>query len=275
MSLNLTIVNQFGMWQCSDHRLVNTATMQLHDDESVKQVQLKCRDGSALIAYAGVGELNGVQVSDWIRELLRGESRTVDESLMFLRENATRDLGPYLRGRLHHMFTVAAVFGGRRWLAQIRNFDPTPSNLWARPLGVFRTVAVEVTAGIATVFPPLLTAQDRALLTRVATRRPRDPKQFAELLATINRRVASGPARRVVSAHCVTSHTPPTGEPFEVKFHDASGQVRHMQVPMLLFGIDTTEMMRGLMSRVPGGQPIDLPQQGQLAVTPVNRLRRP
>src|SRR5688572_18219821 len=106
MSLNLTIINHFGIWQCSDHRLVNTVTMRLEDDESIKQVQMRCRDGTATIAYVGIGRLGRVQIFDWIRETLRGESRTVDESLILLRENATRDLGPYLRGRrLHHMFT--------------------------------------------------------------------------------------------------------------------------------------------------------------------------
>lgn len=265
------------MWQCSDHRLVDTRTMRLYDDESVKHVQLRCRDGSAMIAYAGIGALNGVQVSDWVREILRGENRTVDESLIFLRESATRDLGPYLRRRLHHMFTVAAFIRGRRWLAQIRNFHPTPESLWAEPRGEFGTAAAEIKEGlgVATVFPPLLDARDATLLQRVAARKPRDPEQFSDLLASINQRVASGRARKIVSPHCVTTRVPPTGEPFTGKFHGGSGHQRTMQVPMLLFGIDTTEMMRGLMFQVAGGPPVDLQRFGENAAKPINRLRRP
>jgi len=272
VSLNLTIINQHGMWQCSDHRLVNTSSGRVEDDDSVKQVTLRCQDGTAVIAYAGIGKLNRVHISDWIRETLRGEGRTVDQSLIFLRENASRDLGPFLRGRLHHMFTVGAIIQGQTWLAQIRNFHPTPDKLWAEPLATFETAGVRVTAGVVTAFPPLLSPADSQLLMRVAARRPRKPEEFSELLAAINRRVAAGPARRVVSSHCVTTYVPPAGEPSNVKFHDTTRVSRNLVVPMLLFGIDTTEMMKGLMTHMADPSSA-LDTGGQAAVTPVNRLR--
>jgi hypothetical protein len=57
VSLNLTIINQHGMWQCSDHRLVNTTTWRVEDDDSVKQVTLRCQDGTAVIAYGRLDSL--------------------------------------------------------------------------------------------------------------------------------------------------------------------------------------------------------------------------
>jgi hypothetical protein len=274
MSLNLTIINAFGIWQCADHRLVNTSTMKIEDDESVKQVQLRCTDGSAVISYAGIGKLNGVSISDWVREILRGESRTVDESLIFLRENATRDLGPYLKGRLHHMFTVGAVLGGHPWLAQIRNFTPTAKSLLPAPQGSFETAATKVGTSVVSAFPPLVLDADVKKLIQAAPKRPRKPEEFSELLASINRKVAAGPAQKIVSPHCVTTYVPQKGEPFTTKFHDTSGVSRSLIVPMLLFGIDTTEMMKGMMRIVPGEAPPDIDADASQAVKPQNRLRR-
>ena len=272
MSLNLTIVGPFGIWQSSDHRLVNTTTMRLEDDEASKSVHLHCRDGTALTAFAGVGRLNGVCISDWIRETLRGENQTVDECLILLRENATRDLGPWLRGRrLHHMFTVAAVIGGRPWVAQIRNFETFQDRH-----GVsrdFRTVTEPVTLGGAFCFPPLVSDSDAQILIRAATRRPRDPTQFSELLAAVDRRVSSGLARRIVSPHCVTAYVPPVGQPVSLRFHDASGESRTIITPILLFGVDMTELFPMVGSHTPRivSPSTDGPDA---AVTPRNRLRR-
>ena len=71
MTLNLTIVNSWGIWQCSDGRLVDLSTRKVTDDYSVKHVTLRCPDGVALIAYAGIGRMDkDVEISDWIREIL-------------------------------------------------------------------------------------------------------------------------------------------------------------------------------------------------------------
>ena len=104
------------------HRLTDPRTGRIVDDDVVKHVFLRCSDGAALLAYAGIGRLSGVEISDWIRETLRGESRTLDQSLILLRENATRDLGPQLKGRMHHMFSIGAFLNGVPWFVQIRNF---------------------------------------------------------------------------------------------------------------------------------------------------------
>jgi hypothetical protein len=58
MTLNLTIVSSAGVWQCSDHRLVELdprsgQVVRVIDDFSVKHVIFRCPDGSALLAYSG------------------------------------------------------------------------------------------------------------------------------------------------------------------------------------------------------------------------------
>src|SRR5712691_6613249 len=146
MTLNLTIVNTWGIWQCSDHRLVDPATGELVDNYSIKHVILRCPDGAALLAYAGAGRIGSLDLSDWIRETLRGESRTLDQSFILIRENATRDLAPLLRARgIHHMFSIGVFLAGRPWVVQIRNFTAQAGVLNGTTLDHFETVAKEIT----------------------------------------------------------------------------------------------------------------------------------
>ena len=57
MTLTMTIVAPWGVWQCADHRLVwiegGKATER--EDVSVKHLAIRCPDGVALISYSGLG----------------------------------------------------------------------------------------------------------------------------------------------------------------------------------------------------------------------------
>lgn len=94
MSLNITIVAPWGVWQCSDHRLTDPRTGQLVDDTSVKHIGLYCPDGTGLLAYAGIGRVNEVCISDWVCEVLRGTTRSLVQSIDYLCEQATESIGP-------------------------------------------------------------------------------------------------------------------------------------------------------------------------------------
>lgn len=279
MTLNLTIVNPWGIWQCSDHRLTDTVTGKLVDDFSIKHVAFRCPDGAALLAYAGAGRINALDLSDWLRETLRGETRTLDQTFILIRENATRDLAPLLRTHnIQHMFSIGAFLHGRPWAIQIRNFDPRASGVI---LDRFDTVAKEIThSGQGFIFgggPDAVIPKDQEKLMTMATRKPRTPKDFRKLLASINHRAATTKTgKRTISPGCVTSYIPSAGEPFEIEFHKSTGAPRPLTVPMLLFGIDVTEMQRTLSSSDatdPGfGQETE--QACKQAVVPRNRLRR-
>src|SRR6266498_3536326 len=96
----MTIVAPWGVWQCSDQRAAwvvrNQRTGELTvirtDDSSVKHIQFQCRDGAALLAYSGLAKVGTDDISDWLRRLLRGQSRTVDETLIRIREAADTKL---------------------------------------------------------------------------------------------------------------------------------------------------------------------------------------
>jgi hypothetical protein len=258
VTLNLTIINPWGIWQSSDLRLVDPATWKLVDDYSIKHVNFRCRDGDALLAYAGAGRVHEVDLSDWIRETLRGEIRTLNETFVALRENATRDLAPLLRPRgVLHMFSVGAFRNGQPWVAQIRNF--------AVEAGVPKAPALDRFETVTKVIDP-----------------PGQGFIFGGLLAAINKRASATPSgRKTVSPHCVTSYLPPTGWPGEMGFHELDRPPVPLIVPTLLFGIDLTEMQRGFMKQAEAWRKTLQPptgafdQSAEEAIRPKTRLRRP
>jgi hypothetical protein len=286
MTLNLTIVSTWGIWQSSDHRLRDTVTGKLVDDYSIKQVSFRCPDGAALLAYAGVGRVESLDISDWLRETLRGQTRTLDQTFIQIRENATRDLAPRLRTHnILHMFSIGAFLMGRPWAIQIRNFDPAGDGT---VLNHFDTVAREVPqgSGLAMAFgggPGVVSPSDGKKLMTVATRKPRNAKEFRKLLAKINYRAGTTkPGKTFISPGCVTSYIPPAGEPVESEFHNTGRAPGPMIVPMLLFGIDVTEMMKSMKlpsaltssddAKLALNQGVE--EAGRQSVLSRNRLRR-
>jgi hypothetical protein len=63
MTLLITIVAPWGIWQCSDHRLTDV-TAKIRDDFAPKQVTIIAEDGIALLSYTGLGKIGGQYVSD-------------------------------------------------------------------------------------------------------------------------------------------------------------------------------------------------------------------
>ena len=289
MTLNLTIVSVWGVWQCSDNRLVDAATGRVVSDYSVKQVELICSDGSALLAYAGAGRIRDVDVSDWIRETLRGETRTVDQSLILLRENATRDIAPLLQSRgISHMFSIGTIIGTRRWMVQIRNFDVDQYGSRGSVRSSFTTATKEITAGgEAFVFPPeAVSEQDLKKLRAAAMRKPRKPKDFSDLLGAVNLRASQTKAgKKAISGHCLTCYLPSSAGGIQGEVRGAAGtkRPRPTVVPTLLWGIDLTDSTKTMLTRMAALKGLLTLDQGELEafehpgqddVTPKNRLRR-
>jgi hypothetical protein len=257
VTLNLIIINRSGIWQSADFRGTDPKTGSIVDDYLPKHVALRCTDGSATLAYTGLAaalvQNERVRISDWIRQILRGESRTVDQSLIYLRERATADLGPICaKHRIAHVFTIGAFLGGHPWLAQIRNFGFPPA-VFGPPVRDFITVAERIDdAGrfVALGTPNVVRPTDLRKLDRVANIKPRQPKELRKLLAAINRRAAATkPNGHYVSPHCTTVYLPPAGEPFEHEIHAATGGSKPIVTPLLVFGIDMTDVQELMLQR--------------------------
>jgi len=217
MSLNITVAAPWGIWQCSDHRLTDPRTGQLVDDMSVKHVALHCPDGTGLLAYAGIGRVNEVYISDWVREVLRGTTRSLDESLIYLREQATGSIGPLAaKGSYWHMFTIGAFLQGQPWVAQIKNFESrSPGNI-GPVLAKFVTAVMQI-KNEPQVFvwgAPAVSLKDFHRLSEVIKKRPRHPDVYHGLLAKINAKAATHPKYgSLISPACIIYILFATGRP--------------------------------------------------------------
>jgi hypothetical protein len=280
MTLCMTIVAPWGVWKCSDHRVTYLKRrpnrqwqVDRRVDYSVKHVAVRCPDGAALITYAGLGRINDVDLSDWLRRQVRNESRTVDGMLIRVREAATQDLaGPAKANDIPHVFVAGAFLQRRPWWAAITNqLGPVSSPI----LDQFVTLAEPADN------PPrrlvvgngreAILAEDWALLDRIKNRRPKQPKDYSQVLANIHHRAkhSKHPARDWISETCTTTFMPPiSGDPkqgtgLEGMTHwdqsAPSGKTLPAS-PFVLFGLDLTETSRVLQEAgqaMEAGQPLD------------------
>lgn len=286
MTINLTIINPFGVWQGSDHRLTDPNTRLVVDDYSIKHVIIRCPDGAALLAYAGIGKVKNLDISDWIRETLRGENRTLDQSFILIRENSTRDLGQLLyKHSIPHMYSIGAFLNGQPWCIQIRNFNSKAGVPDGSILNHFITAAKPIeNSGQSFIFgdgEKAIPKKDRTTFFEMASRKPRQPKEFRDLLATIIRRSAKNmTGEKSISSSCVITYMPPTGEPFESKFYGGDKTHKPLITPMLLFGIDLTELQRGTIGNIHSKDSTKSTKEksfddfAENSVSPKNRLRQ-
>lgn len=269
MSLNITVINEFGAWQCSDHRL--TQHGRIIADDSVKHVTFTCRDGIAILAYCGVGRILDVTISDWICEILRGESRTLDETFIEIRQSAARDLANKIAPD-RHMFTIAAFLGSRPWLVQIRNFRVLPGGAWGPVVRQFGTAAQPIESGTFAVFGAKVMASHRKTLSEMSKRAPSTADEYHLLLAGINADIAV--SATTVSPHCTTTQISPSGHPGDGKrVHGTTDVQLGLISPGIVFGVDYTPMLRKLVAAEFGNGDLDFGSAGPECVAKRNGLR--
>ena len=127
MTLILTLIRPEGVWQSADNRVSrNGATV---DDAAPKQLHIIFPPDNAgpkaLIAFTGLAELSdGTPTLQWIRETLRGETRSIMESLGHLRERLTRDVGQTKAWGAPLVLTGGIFEGDKRFYVEMRNIDP-------------------------------------------------------------------------------------------------------------------------------------------------------
>ncbi|MFD9203886.1 hypothetical protein ACFWDP_37160, partial [Streptomyces anthocyanicus] len=189
MTLVITLVTQNGVWASTDHRLTGYPGGDVITDGSVKHVIVRCTDGAALVSYTGIGRVDNLDVSTWMREVLRGESRTVDETLMDLQEQATARIGSQAkRLNVPHAFLAGAFLGERPWAVAITNMGSPTGSSPERIQSVFETTALfadEPIVFAAGSGRDAIVEADRELLHRVSTRKPRRPEEFMRLLGDV------------------------------------------------------------------------------------------
>jgi hypothetical protein len=245
-------------------RLVNPKTGKPETETSTKQFVFKTADGIAVVSYSGIGRLDtGDHVSDLLVRLLRGESRTLDETLLAVRGFSNERIAPVAwRTRIHHMFLVGALLNRQPWAAVIGNLELVrlgyPKNE-VRLRQTFETSALHVPKGVALRAGRFdaVTPEDVAKLMRAASRRPSSPKHYADLLANVSGRTArKNPGHISEECHVVYLPVtpPPQGPEWRLYRYGWGRELPPEADPrFLLFGLDTTSFMRRFMDAVQRG----------------------
>jgi hypothetical protein len=112
-----------GIYMSADYRVPNEDTGEVLDHYAIKFLIVNYwPDGNgpkALFAFTGLAELWGrMPVGRWLREVLRGHTETIDESMQVLMERLNSRVAPFRKG----LVILCAVYAaGSRYLIQITN----------------------------------------------------------------------------------------------------------------------------------------------------------
>jgi hypothetical protein len=225
-------------------------------DSSAKHLVVDCSDGWVLLTYTGLGLVRGGKhVSQWAREVLRGQVRTVDQTLVDFSEQAIAKIGRDAKQLgVKHVFLVGAFVQGEPRAALITNVPESP----VRPDDVERTFRiVRVAQPVVLVGgsgQDTLSDGDRTMLANIAGRRPRDPVSYMKLLGDVNRRAAQQQPERTrsVSLSCTVVFVPPEGVPVK---HEWYGPANERPDNPSVFshiagGIDLDEIVQPMMDSI-------------------------
>lgn len=248
MTLVLGMSKPEGIYLSADYRVTDLRSGRLVDDASVKHVTVHYppQDGpKVLFAYSGLAFLpDGTPTGQWLRETIRGESEFIDQSMAHLRERLDRDVAAT---KVPLIINALVLEGDRRLFGGLSNLRRDGGTNVATVVESFGYVMNELDepfwfangSGAAAVI-----ADERfELLRRQLNVRPRKPLDHMRLLASINRSVAA--KEQTVSPYCYVSFinadagTSPTSQAFV-----EHGEEVPFEMPILLFGLDLTDMMR-------------------------------
>jgi hypothetical protein len=248
MTLLLGIASPWGTWMSSDHRL--TRCGEFVTDRSVKHLGLKAPDGEALLTYTGLGQVQGKDVSEWLRSVLADDDGGLENVVQHVADRATQDLGPDAsRAGILHVFVVSAFLRNDPYVVLVANTD-TPvgtvspaltQRFKVHPLRVVAPVPIFAGGGVAAVSPA-----DMTLLRETSEKRPRRTPDYLQLLASVNRRAASSRRRgaATVSSACVASYLSVDGGINTRHFDEKGSGSRIEEPPYLYFGLDFTDVIR-------------------------------
>jgi hypothetical protein len=176
----------------------------------------------------------------------------LDETLIDLREQATAKIGRQaISIGIPHAFLVGAFLGGNPWAAAIKNVQPPTTFSSGGIQPAFGTTAIQVKdsavfiegAGSAAV-----TKEDRNLLRKISSRKPRRSEEIMKLLGEVSCRAAESrrSGSQSVSRSCTVVYMPPTGDGVRQEWYgpEMDRQQARVEVSHLLFGIDLAEVVR-------------------------------
>ena len=212
---------------------------------------MKCRNGFVVLAYTGLGldRAGRRDLSAWLRGILRGEVRTIEQTLGDIVEQASAEIGMYATTHgLQHVFLGGAFIDGQPWAIKIDNIAPRSALSPGGIQPLFRLTSLLVQTPVVLVEGSgrsVVSENDWKLLRNISSLRPRGPEGHMKLLGEVNWRVADRPETAgSVSRSCTVLFVPPTGEPLRQMWYGPDRERRHGPDGVLLMesGIDLGEL---------------------------------
>lgn len=229
MTLNITLVSRWALFQSGDFRLTDLSTRPPtpRDFAAHKQFIVGAHDWQGLVSFAGIGRTgDGIAVADWLGDLVWGYKASRNSVDAFVEElrGADRWLTRVPRHQRFHTFTLAAF--DERHVARayvVSTFESTHMRPATSPSE--RLAVSKLTIGRPTILlagrPGSVTRSERDHLLSLL-RSDEEPRTIQEAMASVNRRAHSRDS--AVGEACYASHLRVNGREESTPFGVPDGQ---------------------------------------------------
>lgn len=234
------IVRPERAWLCTDKRL-SSPDRKYIDDKNIKILVIHCSDGTLLVGYTGIAILkDNTKIPDWIRTTVRGEKRTMSDTITHFISRVDRDIS----NQGHLLFLIVSCSQKSIDLYQITNLENNPLSWSVPPRKNFFIHKIDFpkpfyfAAGSGS---SVLTKDEIKRLQAIIQNKPREPKNFTNLLFIVNERVAKQEAS-TVSKSAVAATLVLGGKPVDMSAYKVDETIlKH--TPMIIEGIDMTDLL--------------------------------
>jgi hypothetical protein len=214
LTLNITLAGPTGIHQATDFRLMRKVgqAVSVQSDASPKMVGLTAGiwGWDALVTYAGLGALKGIDTSSWLNEWLKHPQRpgnlwppelpdklSFDDMIQRVRTQGTNLLSQWSNNDRRHTFVIGAFVEGKPQVVLLSNYehfahdraDPAYANHAGPELLVSRR-RPRTPKVVVTGTPEAVPRTDRRLL-RAMARASVAPKHIRHTLANVIRRASA------------------------------------------------------------------------------------
>ena len=259
MTLILGMSKLEGIYLSADFRVTDPTSGDVIDDASVKLLDILFPPAGGtrgLLAYTGLAKLpDGTPMGTWLVETMRGESEIPDQAMAHLLARLNRDVAPRPDGLTVNVLLIEGEHGERRLFGEFTNRKVDARSGRVATLSAFEYLMTELHGPFAFAngsgATRVIADGHLARVHDQLTIRPRRAFDHMKLLASVNRRVAE--KVKTVSPACHVAFVPaerPAPGASDDRFGPQSrsfterGEAAPAVMPMLLFGIDTSIMVR-------------------------------
>lgn len=279
MTLNITLLTPFAIYQSADFRLTDPLAGSLVRDESAKTVVLQYMSWSGFVTYTGLGSCNRTNISDFVAEWLEGtHGFSMAEVAARIEDKGTHLLNRVRKpngSRFEHTFTLAGFENGFVRAFVISNFEDAYGRMRSTVDSKLTTIPRELDATsraevIVTGKAPAVSHNDRRDLCKIATTLAEDGGLIRRRMQKMNAVASAKPeSDGAVSQDCAV---------FSFRC-DGSGKVQMSEglgpkkFPVVMNGVNMAKFMAGVGIDLSNAQVDSMSFASTTAPGPENLLR--